>query len=391
MARRIWQEATGTRRAFLWLLVFCGFFSAGAAPVYALEAGTRAFGMGGAFTGVADDATAAFWNPAGITQIKYVGLLSSLGIGVPDMEEWTRSLNLSEQRVFEALPRIDAGAEAVYGKSVATARYAFSHGVYMIGTHTVRDYSVNLHEGTFGFASLTLAYPVGEFLPGQLSSGSLKGLSLGANLKLIGASRYDFSRSMVQTQDASTNTVSVDDFQTTATSGGGGFGVDLGLLVPVNEKLSWGATVRDLYTKIDWTKGGTTEVSHYVLNSDGSITVTSNSVSDFASSRETEIQKPSFRTGVAFRPWKSMILAADFEGESVYSHSAAWHFGVEQKVLFDIIALRVGEVIQPGGILAMQTVGVGLKLGPFLADLAAASSDHFVNSINAQGSLGFQF
>lgn len=73
------------------------------------------------------------------------------------------------------------------------------------------------------------------------------------------------------------------------------------------------------------------------------------------------------------------------------SNFAAWHLGVEQKVLFDIIALRVGEVIRPGGILAMQTVGVGLKLGPFLADLAAASSDHFVNSINAQGSLGFQF
>lgn len=31
--------------------------------------GARALGMGGAFTGIADDATGAFWNPAGLTQL----------------------------------------------------------------------------------------------------------------------------------------------------------------------------------------------------------------------------------------------------------------------------------------------------------------------------------
>jgi hypothetical protein len=32
--------------------------------------GARAIGMGGAFVAVADDASAAFWNPAGLTQLK---------------------------------------------------------------------------------------------------------------------------------------------------------------------------------------------------------------------------------------------------------------------------------------------------------------------------------
>ncbi|MBW1856357.1 MAG: hypothetical protein JRJ00_17135, partial [Deltaproteobacteria bacterium] len=32
--------------------------------------GARAVGMGGAFIAVADDATAASWNPAGLTQLK---------------------------------------------------------------------------------------------------------------------------------------------------------------------------------------------------------------------------------------------------------------------------------------------------------------------------------
>ena len=32
--------------------------------------GARALGMGGAFVAVADDATATYWNPAGLTKVK---------------------------------------------------------------------------------------------------------------------------------------------------------------------------------------------------------------------------------------------------------------------------------------------------------------------------------
>jgi hypothetical protein len=39
-------------------------------PLFKLGAGARAVGMGAAYTGVADDATAIFWNPAGMSQIK---------------------------------------------------------------------------------------------------------------------------------------------------------------------------------------------------------------------------------------------------------------------------------------------------------------------------------
>ena len=51
--------------------------------------GARAIGMGGAFVAVADDASASFWNPAGLTQLKsnqiflsldYPGEISSLGL-----------------------------------------------------------------------------------------------------------------------------------------------------------------------------------------------------------------------------------------------------------------------------------------------------------------------
>src|SRR5262249_751851 len=54
------------RTALLGLLVFvCLAEPAGAQQVFE-SVGSRALGMGGAFVAVADDGTAAFWNPAGV-------------------------------------------------------------------------------------------------------------------------------------------------------------------------------------------------------------------------------------------------------------------------------------------------------------------------------------
>jgi long-subunit fatty acid transport protein len=52
--------------------------SFGSSPV-PVGAGPRALGMGGAFSAVADDATAATWNPAGMSQLERVELGASVG------------------------------------------------------------------------------------------------------------------------------------------------------------------------------------------------------------------------------------------------------------------------------------------------------------------------
>ena len=41
--------------------------------------GTRAMGMGGAFTAVADDESAFYWNPAGITQVRFASIMFGAG------------------------------------------------------------------------------------------------------------------------------------------------------------------------------------------------------------------------------------------------------------------------------------------------------------------------
>ena len=48
--------------------------------------GTKAYGMGGAFSAIADDASAVYWNPAGLTQSSFVGLQTSGG-GQMDRDE----------------------------------------------------------------------------------------------------------------------------------------------------------------------------------------------------------------------------------------------------------------------------------------------------------------
>jgi cytochrome c-type biogenesis protein CcmH/NrfG len=55
--------------------------SAGTESIFSLGAGSRALGMGGAFTAISDDATAAYWNPAGLScleQTCITGFHSSL-------------------------------------------------------------------------------------------------------------------------------------------------------------------------------------------------------------------------------------------------------------------------------------------------------------------------
>jgi len=61
-------------------LIILGLVVLAANPVVAAnKQGTKAYGMGGAFTAIADDARAIYWNPAGLTQNSLVGLQTSLG------------------------------------------------------------------------------------------------------------------------------------------------------------------------------------------------------------------------------------------------------------------------------------------------------------------------
>ena len=54
-------------------LLFTGSILAGGFQIN--EHGAKAMGMGGAFTAVANDASAIYWNPAGLTQLSGTQLM----------------------------------------------------------------------------------------------------------------------------------------------------------------------------------------------------------------------------------------------------------------------------------------------------------------------------
>src|SRR5213593_698647 len=61
-------------------VTFVSFVQARPAEAQSAEAiGVRAQGMGGAFTAVADDATATWWNPAGLAAGAYFNLILEAG------------------------------------------------------------------------------------------------------------------------------------------------------------------------------------------------------------------------------------------------------------------------------------------------------------------------
>lgn len=78
----------------------------GAASGFAFTpSGTKAMGMGGAFTAVVDDLSCVFWNPAGLTQTGYFDLDLSLGAGGENVEDLK---NLYE--LYQALQEEDYNA-----------------------------------------------------------------------------------------------------------------------------------------------------------------------------------------------------------------------------------------------------------------------------------------
>ncbi|MGH8003800.1 MAG: PorV/PorQ family protein, partial [Limisphaerales bacterium] len=61
--------------------------SSGTSSLFLLGAGTRAVGMGGSFVSVADDASAVFWNPAGLARLSY-GELDFSHVTLPEGSEY---------------------------------------------------------------------------------------------------------------------------------------------------------------------------------------------------------------------------------------------------------------------------------------------------------------
>jgi len=168
--------------------------------------GSRPMGMGGAFTGLANDINALMWNPAGLVSLQSKQAAFS----------FTNQLNLIQYHFLAFGMPLSAdqglGLGLIYSGDKAMTEMTFQAG-----------YAISF----------------------------LKDFSAGVNLKYryssFGKNSLDPSEFQVFEQDEIQEGIS-DQVK----GSGSGFGLDLGLLYRLNQQVQFGLMVKDIYSPIYW-------------------------------------------------------------------------------------------------------------------------------------------
>jgi hypothetical protein len=123
--------------------------------------GTRAQGMGGAFVAMADDASAVYWNPAGLAKGAYFSLL---------IDGNTADLSLDDD--------VSAGRRSSWILALSTPALGLSY--YRLRNSTVRKSATLQHPATFHLESL-VTHHAGATLVQSLTDG----IAVGVTAKLV--------------------------------------------------------------------------------------------------------------------------------------------------------------------------------------------------------------
>ncbi|NLW55919.1 MAG: hypothetical protein GX050_04770 [Firmicutes bacterium] len=280
----------------------------------ALGGGARAIGMGGAYTAVADDGAAAYWNPAGITQVKF-GLMPTVGVQ-GKFGEIAKVMQGDLVDNFEGSLSLNAG----------------------VGL-TFRHFAFNMFSDLNGHVDGHVAQS-GNYQHQTMDAINQVALSLAkefTGLFAVGVNaKYVSYENLTKKLGLDGNSYGSDENK------GAGFAVDLGAMAKVGKLVRVGAVLKDYpLAKVKLDDGQVYELPTRVAVG-GAVKV------------------PLLGTLVA------VDLEKPFKGEE---KDFRYRLGVEQPIL-GLIFLRAG------GYQAEEkfnlTAGFGLKLGPAVLDTAAA-------------------
>ena len=308
----------------------------GIAPAFAfVRPGTKAMGMGGAFTAIADDLTCVFWNPAGLVQTGLFDLDISIAAGGENIENIQNLYQLYqalEEKNYSAAEELaekiapPMGLEPTLSVAIGLARR------FAISGALQADFSVE----TFNLESSssppyveiedveTALLPIYLSLAHRVSEN----LSLGLNLKYIQAARHSSHFKIFA--DGTTETISeVGGYSEPAIS------FDIGALYQKEKSpFSWGIMVEN------------------VVEPELNFPDISGELSSMRLSRSVNL-------GISLRPVPFLTLAAD--AHNLLTNDTTYHVGAE--VDLKLIKLRAG--FNNGNL----TLGAGLKI--LILDLQA--------------------
>ncbi len=316
--------------------------------------GTRAMGMGGAFTAVADDESAFYWNPAGITQVRFASLMFGAGFQGEEFDFITDTIdNISDMEELD--PRVFEDGRGYLNLGLiggVTTRYAganfYSESSFSVKKDsTASTQSLDVELFSLNYGTLTLASKI----KGNISVGlNIKKLVAG-----IGGSDVDLNF---------TDLVNPANKQVSETyyAKGDGMAFDLGVLYRLSDQVKFGFIARNVAGKIDWETG---EKVNFIKD-------------------ETEDYYPDedlpkeYSVGVSYRPFKNTLLAFDVQKcdyrPPFTPEQTRFRIGFEQTALWNIIALRLGAFTNKSEPLAV-TAGLGFKLGPLAIGVAGIKEE----------------
>jgi hypothetical protein len=290
---------------------------------------TRAAGMGGAYTAVADDGSAPLYNPAGIVQIRYPVLFGMKGsAGDTGLIYSLLDGKTTGYPVFHAR---DSELTGFSTKNIALSYLGDFTGLF-------ESNLTGWHGEAFGFRcqSLTVADTFGDHW------------AVGLNLKMVNIQTTIFDYSVPN--------------EKLVTASGSGMAGDLGVLYQTGDTFKVGFAARNVFSQISWTD--------VQVKLNGTLVSTSGEF-------PTDLPQ-TFALGIACYPSKSLLVATDIELKKDHNsknENTTLRMGLEQKIFRGLMALRVGAVSTNNVKDLGMTAGLGLKFGPALVDLAVVNQE----------------
>jgi len=397
----------GVRRMILLGLSFLLLTTSAFAAEF-VTLGPRAMGMGGAHVAVASDATAVYWNPAGlsaqkrITDIRvHVSAVAKDRSGFADL--WDDIDNVLNGRTLND-PTFYANQEDV-DRLVDILRKLDQEGVNMglngqagvVATANIKGMAVAIGVTGLGYASASpeldlvniKAIPpfFAQSIANNTSEIDLTGLQtveyslsaargfvnntlhIGGTVKFIDASTYFYPISAFNTSDTDV----VDEVKKDKRTGQEITG-DIGVIWMPLERLRLGA------------------VGKYLTGP------------SFSSARGSDIDiAPQIRAGAAFLPWRGATVALDIDvtenetltpgyKERQIAVGFEQSLGATGKVLSDLFTVRAGmyKNVAESGSNYVGTAGIGLGLLGARVDVAGVY-DFKKEEVGASANIGFQW
>ncbi len=267
--------------------------------------GTRALSMGGAFVGLADDYSAIYWNPAGMTQFsqKYLGFY---GVDIIPSGSYKLDINYPGGGNINL---VDAETEVKHNLAGMLAYYhpinermVAGFGIYTPSGSGAAWNGADFRAISNDNPSLRWQSKIGlvSFSP-SFAFRMNEQISIGAAVN-INYGMFDVAThaGTAEVPITPTQSITVDLGQYDESMSGWGYGATIGLLFKPSEKISLGATFKTASTV---SFEGEAEISGFTL-------LGLPSTSDL----EREVTWPMWLAGgIAFKPIEGLTLTADLQ------------------------------------------------------------------------------